>query len=88
MLEAELQTQIPVPDMQLTHFNSLFPDLFRSSSVENAIPLLQIVGLGLETPAPRGRASELYYTPFWQAIGFGLPEFLCRLLHVPLESSR
>lgn len=88
MLEAELQTQIPVPVMQFMHFNSLFPGLLRSSSVENAIPLLQVVGLGLGTAAPRGRPSELYYTSFWQAVGFGLPEFISHLLGVPLESSR
>ena len=38
-------------------------------------------------PFPLGRPTQLYYTPFWQAIGFGLPEFICQLLGVPLDSS-
>ena len=70
------------------HYNNLFPGLFCSSSVENAIPLLQAVSLSLSIPAPRGRATELYYTPFWQAVGFGLLEVICQLLYVPLDSSR
>jgi len=88
MLEAELQTKIPVPEAYFTTFyDSLYPGLFRSSSVDSAILLLQSVSQGLSVPLPLGRPTELYYTPFWQAIGFGLPEFICQLLGVPLDSS-
>jgi len=88
MLEAELQTMIPVPDAYLMLYTNLYPGLFRSSSVDSAFALLQSVSHGLSVPLPLGRPTELYYTPFWQAVGFGLPEFICQLLSVPLDSSR
>jgi hypothetical protein len=88
MLEAELQTKIPVPDAYLMLYTNLYPGLFRSSSVDSAFALLQSVSHGLSVPLPLGRPTELYYTPFWQAVGFGLPEFICQLLSVPLDSSR
>ncbi len=88
MLEAELQTKIPVPDAYLMLYTNLYPGLFRSSSVDSAFALLQSVSHGLSLPLPLGRPTELYSTPFWQAVGFGLPEFICQLLSVPLDSSR
>ncbi len=87
MLEAELQTRIPVPNAYLQSYTDLYPGLFCSSSTEIAFELLQLVSYGLSVTLPRGRATELYYTPFWQAVGFGLPELMSRLLSVPLDSS-
>ncbi len=88
MLEAELQTRIPVPNRYLQSYTNLYPGLFCSSSTDIAFELLHLVSYGLSVPFPLGRATELYHTPFWQAVGFGLPELMGRLLGVPLDSSR
>ncbi|KAL0056190.1 hypothetical protein WJX82_008584 [Trebouxia sp. C0006] len=60
MIEAELQTKIPVPEAYFTTFyDSLYPGLFRSSSVDSAILLVQSVSQGmLWTTATRSRANS------------------------------
>ena len=54
MLEAELQTTIPVPDASLAFYADLYPGLFCSSSVDSAFKLAHSVSSGLMLPSPTG----------------------------------
>ena len=37
---------------------------------------------------PRGIPSEVLYTPFWDRVGTGLPEFASRILHFDVSIRR
>ncbi len=59
MLEAELQTRIPVPYAYLQSYTNLYPGLFCSSSTDIAFDLLHLVSYGLSVTLPLGRTTQL-----------------------------
>ena len=59
MLEAELQTRIPVPNRYLQSYTNLYPGLFCSSSTDIAFDLLHLVSYGLSVTLPLGRTTQL-----------------------------
>ena len=69
MLEAELQTQIPVAAAHLSYYTHVYPGLCCSSKREVAFDLVHTIAYGLSLPLQSRQAIDLYCMPFWQALG-------------------
>jgi len=42
----------------------------------------------VQTPWPTGPPTEFLYTPFWETVGYGLPEVIGRQLGLNISESR
>ncbi|BDA48582.1 probable crinkler effector protein 8 [Coccomyxa sp. Obi] len=81
LLSAPLPVKVPVPGSLYPRYEELYPGLFEPSDSSTAVVLADRLAEALRKPWPRGEPpSELMYTPFWDAVGYGLPEFASGLL--------
>jgi hypothetical protein len=76
---------IPASPAELTLAHQLWTDrdhpLFRlATSLEPAVRLCHRIIGALTAAWPAGTPSELLYTPYWNAIGYDLPEYAGKML--------
>lgn len=74
-----------------TDFNvlgPLFPGLFREDVSRAAPRLRSRLHEALSAMWPKGTPSELTYSPFWDIVGYGLPEFAGHFLNENFVQNR
>ncbi len=88
LLESPLAAHVPLPPSTYQSVHQLYPDLFVEETIASAPLLASTLVNSLQTPWPTGSPTELLYTPFWAAVGYGLPEVIGRQLGLNISQSR
>jgi len=88
LLESPLATRVPLPPSTYQSVNHLYPDLFTMETTASAPLLATTLVKAVQTPWPTGPPTELLYTPFWETVGYGLPEDIGRQLGLNISKSR
>jgi len=88
LLESPLATRVPLPPSTYQSVNHLYPDLFTMETTASAPLLATTLVKAVQTAWPTGAPTELLYTPFWETVGYGLPEDIGRQLGLDISKSR
>lgn len=88
LMAAPLACRVPLPQSQYQHANRLFPDLFCSETTTSAHDLHPFLITALQAPWPTGTPTELLLTPFWDTVGYKMPEFAAKHLGMAVSQNR
>ncbi len=88
LMAAPLACSVPLPQGLYQHAKRLFPDLFYLETTTSAHDLHPSLITALQTPWPSGSPTELLLTPFWEAVGYKLPEFAAGHLGIAVSENR
>ena len=88
LMAAPLACRVPLPQSQCQHARRLFPDLFCPETTISAHDLHPFLVTALQASWPNGTPTELLLTPFWDTVGYKLPEFAAGHLGMPVSENR
>ncbi len=88
LMAAPLACRVPLPQSQYQHAKRLFPDLFCPETTISAHDLHPSLVTALQTSWPTGSPTKLLLTPFWEAVGYKLPEFAAGHLGIAVSENR
>ena len=88
LLESPLATSVPLPMSTYQSVHQSYPDLFSLETNASAPQLAIEFVTAVQAAWPTGSASERLYTPFWNRVGYGLPELIGRQLGLNVSESR
>ena len=88
LLGAPLACRVPLTQSQYQHANRLFPDLFCPETSISAHDLHPTLITALQASWPTGSPTELLLTPFWDTVGYKLPEFAAGHLGIAVSENR
>ncbi|DBA94012.1 TPA: hypothetical protein ACH3X1_001664 [Trebouxia sp. C0004] len=88
LMAAPLACRVPLPQSQYQHAKRLFPDLFCPETTISAHDLHPFLVTALQTSWPTGTPTELLLTPFWDTVGYKMPEFAAGHLGMAVSQNR
>ena len=88
LLKAPLACKVPLTQSHYQHAYRLFPDLFCPETTTSAHDLHPHLITALQASWPTGTPTELLLTPFWDTVGYRLPEFAAGHLGIAASENR
>lgn len=88
LLAAPLVCKVPLPQSRYQHSGGLFPDLFCPEATISAHNLHPFLITALQASWPTGTPTEFLLAPFWDTVGYRLPEFAAGTLGIAVSQNR
>jgi len=88
LLTAPLACKVSLPQSQYQHSGGLFPGLIYPEATISAHNLHPFLITALQALWPTGTPTELLLIPFWDTVGYKLPEFAAGPLGIAVSENR